>query len=742
MKITATGQPLLRVDGRAKVTGAARYSAEVQIAGLAYGVLVTSKSARGRILSIETDDAEREPGVLAVITPRNALRLPDPKVPENDRVVQVLQDDRIVYSNQPVALVVAETLEGATHAALLVKVHEEKEPATVRLDDELARAFPHDLQSSAGKQPADQIRGDPARGLREADARLEETYQTPYQTHNPLEPHATTAAWSAPDRLTVYDATQGVFGVRKKLAKMFGLAPANVRVLTKFVGGGFGCKGAPWSHVVLAALAAKQVGRPVKLVLTRPQMFGMVGGRPVTRQRIAAGASKQGKLTVLKHESVSTTSRFDDFLEPAAAISRHQYACENVETRHRLVRLDIATPTYMRAPGESTGSFALESAIDELAHALGLDPLALRLASYAETDPTENKPFSSKSLRCCYQEGARRFGWTSGAPGGSKTRAALSRPRTRDGMLVGIGMATSSYPANFGKAEALARMLPDGSAEVRSGAVDLGGGTYTVMGQVAADAIGLAMDKVRFDLGDTQMPEAPRSGGSQTAASCASAVLLAGRALRDRLVRMAVMDPRSPLLGARPDEVLVEDGRMSANGRADTFADVVRRAGGAPVEERSKTGPDEARKKWSMHSFGAQFVEVLVDPDLGHVRVKRLVGVFSGGRILNARTARSQLIGGMVWGIGMALHEHTVYDEKLGRIMTRDLADYHLPTHADVPSIEAYLVEEEDLHVDPAGVKGIGEIGITGTAAAIANAVFNATGKRVRSLPITPDKLL
>ncbi len=732
MKPTITGQPLARIDGHAKVTGAARYSAEVQISGVAYGVLVTSACARGRILAIETNDAEREPGVLAVITPKNALRLPDTKVPENDRVVQVLQDDRIVYSNQPVALVVAETLEGAMHAALLVKVHEEKEPATVRLDDEIKNAFEPEPQSASGKKSADQVRGDPARGLREAAMRIDETYQTPYETHNPLEPHATTAVWNGPDRLTVYDATQGVFGVRKKLAKMFALPTGNVRVLTKFVGGGFGCKGTPWSHVILAALAAKQVGRPVKLVLTRPQMFGMVGGRPLTRQRLSVGANKQGKLTALRHESVSTTSRFDDFLEPAASVSRHSYACENMATSHRLVRLDIATPTYMRAPGEATGGFALESAIDELAHALKMDPLALRLASYAETDPTEDKPFSSKSLRKCYAEGARRFGWAWNK----------RSPARADGMLVGVGMATSSYPAYFSKAEALARMLPDGTALVTSGAVDLGGGTYTVMSQVAADAIGLPMDRVRFDLGDSEMPEAPRSGGSQTAASCASAVLLAGRALRDKLVRMAVADAGSPLLGARPDEVLIENGRMTANGRTDSFADVVKRAGGAPVEERARAGPDEARKKWSLHSFGAQFVEVLVDPDLGHVRVKRLVGVFAGGRILNARLARSQLMGGMVWGIGMALHEETVYDEKIGRIMTRDLADYHVPAHADVQVIEPYFIEEEDVHVDPAGVKGIGEIGITGTAAAIANAVFNATGKRVRSLPITPDKLL
>jgi xanthine dehydrogenase YagR molybdenum-binding subunit len=345
-----------------------------------------------------------------------------------------------------------------------------------------------------------------------------------------------------------------------------------VRVITKFVGGGFGCKGSAWSHVPLAALAARQLGRPVKLVLTRPQMFGMVGGRPHTRQHLQAGAAKDGRMTALVHRSTSTTSRFDDFLEPAALVSRHQYACGAIETSHRLVRLDIGTPTYMRAPGESSGSFALESAVDELAHALGMDPLELRLKNYAEVDPTEDKPFSSKSLRQCYQMAASRFGWDK--------RVAAPRSVTRSGMLVGMGMATSSYPANFNKAEALARLFPDGTALVQSGAVDIGTGTYTVMAQVAADAIGLSPSKVKFDLGDTEMPEAPRSGGSQTAASVSSAVLVTGQMLRRKLVEMAVADPGSPLRGASPDEVRIEDGRLSAGGKSDTYAQIVQRAGG------------------------------------------------------------------------------------------------------------------------------------------------------------------
>src|SRR6266436_10334631 len=440
------------------------------------------------------------------------------------------------------------------------------------------------------------------------------------------------------------------------------------------------------------------LGRPVKIALTRPQMFGIVGGRPQTQQKISLAADKDGRLIALRHESISTTSRFDDFIEPAALVSRHQYQCENVETKHRLVRLDIGTPTFMRAPGESSGSFALESAIDELAHELGIDPVDFRLNNYAEVDPADGKPFSSKSLRRCYELGAERFGWQ------KRTR----RPElvARAGKLVGTGMATASYPANFTHASALARMNPDGTVLVQSGAVDIGGGTYTVMAQVAAETLGVPYESVKFDLGDTEMPEAPRSGGSITAASVASAVEAACRALREKLSGL-----RGP-----PD---------------------------APIEAQGEAAPSEERKKYALHSFGAQFAEVEVDPDLGMVRVTRLVGAFAAGRILNATLARSQFMGGMVWGIGMALHEHSVYDEKLGRIMTRDLADYHVPSHKDVVIVDPIFIPvEKDEIVDPAGVKGIGEIGITGAAAAIANAVFNATGKRVRALPITPDKLL
>ena len=733
--MSTVGKPLVRADGRAKVTGEARYSYEVRVPGAVYAVLVTSGVARGRIVEIDTRAAEREPGVLAIITPRNALRLPGkPQGEPPDRVVQVLQDDRILFSNQPVAVAVADTLERATHAALLVRVRAQAEPHLVRVEDALGEAFPHDIIAGGRKQDPDSAHGDAAGGLLQAEARVEQAYEVPSETHNPMEPHATVAAWTGPDRVTIYDSSQWVFAVRNKIANAFAIPKENVRVLTKFVGGGFGCKGSPWSHVLLAAMAAKQVGRPVKLVLTRQQMFGMVGGRPQTLQSVAVGARKDGQLTAVRHASTSATSRFDVFVEAAALQARHIYASPNIETRHRIVRLDIGTPTFMRAPGESSGSFALESAMDELAHALALDPLALRLKNYAETDPSEGKPFSSKSLRQCYAEGARRFGWDK--------RPAKPRSLTRDGLLLGMGMATASYPANFSPASAVARMFPDGSAQVESGTIDLGTGTYTVMAQVAADALGLPYEKVRFDLGDSDMPEAPISAGSMTAASVGSAVLLTCGALREKLVQLAVADPGSPLHGARPEEVRVEEGRLAAQGRNDTYADVVRRAGGKPIEARSKAAPGEERKKYTNLAFGAQFAEVLVDPDLGRVQVSRMVGVFAPGRILNARTARSQLMGGMVWGIGMALLEHSVYDEKLGRIMSRDLADYHVPTNADVGVVEPYFIEEKDEHVNPAGVKGAGELGLCGAAAAIANAVFNATGKRIRTLPITPDKLL
>jgi len=572
--------------------------------------------------------------------------------------------------------------------------------------------------------------------LATAAVKVEQTYTTPVENHNPMEPHATTAVWQG-DHLLLYDATQGVFGAKKKVAAVLGISPENVRIMSYFVGGGFGCKGSVWAHVVLAAMAARQVNRPVKLVLGRMQMFGPVGFRPETMQQVSLGATREGKLTALRHAGTSITSTFDEFIEPVAKTARMIYACPHIETSHRLVRLNVGTPTYMRAPGEASGSFALESAMDELAYALKIDPIELRLRNYAEVDPDKKLPWSSKSLRECYQQGAARFGWQKRNP----------TPRSmRDGdTLIGWGMATATYPTNRSPASAIAQIKADGTAVVRSGSQDIGTGTYTVMTQIAADALGMPIEKIQFELGDTNLPETPVSGGSQTAASVGSAVHLAGTAARSKLLQLALTDRASPLYGAAAEDVIAQNSGFTLKNKAakaETYGAILARHGLKTIEARADAKPGEEKEKYSMHSFGAQFAEVRVNPASGEVRVSRWVGAFGVGRLLNAKTANSQLIGGIVYGIGMALMEHTVMDPNRGRVVNADLAEYHVPVNADVPPIDVIFVDEHDPHVNPIGVKGIGEIGITGTAAAIANAVYHATGQRIRDLPITLDKLL
>jgi xanthine dehydrogenase YagR molybdenum-binding subunit len=466
-------------------------------------------------------------------------------------------------------------------------------------------------------------------------------------------------------------------------------------------------------------------------------MCSLVGHRPVTRQRLVLGADRQGKLLSVSHDVISATCRFDEFVEPSAAQTRMLYACPNIRTSHRLVRLDISTPTFTRGPGESSGTFALESAMDELSYAARVDPLELRLRNYAEVDPESGRPFSSKALRACYREGAARFGWEKRNP----------RPRSmRDGNdLIGWGMATATYPAGQSAASALVRLLADGSAVVQTGSQDIGTGTYTIMAQIAADAAGVPVEQVRVQLGDTQLPEAPLSAGSRTASSVGSAVRGAGERARAKLIALAVGDARSPLFGVPAERLNAGDGRLwvaEEPARQESYQQILQRAGQAEVGAHYDAKEKPERKNYALHSFGAQFVEVRVDEDLGQARVTRFVGAFAGGKILNAKTARSQLLGAMVWGIGMALLEETVRDPRTGRVVTRDLADYHVPVHADVPELDVITVDEDDPHVNEVGAKGLGELGITGAAAAIANAVFHATGKRIRDLPITPDKLL
>ncbi len=737
MTASSVGKPLDRVDGRLKVTGTATFSAEVAVANVAHAVIVGATISKGKITALDVGEAQRVPGVVAVLTHLNAAKVPGADKPTEmtDKVVQVLQNDAVLYDGQPIALVVADTLEHASHAASLVKATYAAEAAICEMDKEIGAGFAP--KAAPGRPPPDSNRGDIDAALATAFARVDATYTTPCENHNPLEMHATIAVFQGEDHLTLYDATQGIFGLRKRISKAFDLKPENVRVISHFVGGGFGSKGSAWSHVFLAAMASRATGRAVKLSITRQQMFAFVGYRPQTIQQVTAAASKDGTLVALRHEVTSATSRFDTFAEPSANVTRMLYACPNVKTSHRLVRLDVATPTFTRAPGEASGSFALESALDELSYSLKMDPLALRLKNYAETDPDEKKPFSSKTLRDCYTQGAAKFGWSKRKP----------EPRSmRDGnWLVGFGMATATYPSRQSAASALARVKKDGSAQVLAGSQDIGTGTYTIMTQIAADALGMSVERVHFDLGDTTFPETPVSGGSQTASSVGSAVKRAGMAVRTKLIDLAVKGKGGPLNGMSAEQVDAEAGVLVSKQdrtKSDSYEAVLARNGLDQIEEKIDEKEKAERKDHSTHAFGAHFIEVKVDPDFGEVRVSRVVSAFAAGKILNRKTARSQFIGGIVWGLGLALHEHTERDPRTSRVVTKDLADYHVPVHADVPDMDIVMVDEVDPYVNEIGAKGVGEIGIVGVGAAIANAVYHATGKRVRSLPITLDKLL
>jgi len=732
---TIVGRPIDRVDGVAKVTGSARYAAEFSPEGHAYAVLVQSTVARGRITRIYTEDALRAPGVLAILTHSNAPRLPQQGRaaidPPAGRTLSLLQDDIVHYNGQPIAVVVADTFERAVDAAERVRVSYQTQRPDLRFEE--ARHASHPPKKE-GKVPSAKSWGDVEAGLRQAAVRVDAVYTTPMEHHNPMEPHATVAQWSD-DRLTLYDATQYVSGVRDTVAKTLGISPDDVRVINPYVGGGFGCKGSAWSHVVLAAIAAKQARRPVKLVLGRPQMFGPVGGRPQTEQHVVLAARRDGVLTAIRHHVIAHTSEMEDFVEPSASPTRSLYACLNGDTRHRLATLNVGVATFQRAPGESTGTFAVESAMDELAESLRMDPVELRLVNYADKEPYSGKPWSSKKLRECYRDAADRFGWS--------RRTAV---RTlRDGnWRVGFGMATATYPAHRMPAQALARMLEDGTVIVQSGTQDLGTGTYTIMSQVAAETLGIPVERIRFELGDTAMPRAPVSGGSMTAASVGPAVQAACLALREKVIANAIADPHSPLAGAVAGDVVTSDGLLlvgADSDRREAMAALVQRRGAA-IEARGEAKPGEEEERYATRSFGAVFAEVRVDEDLGIIRVPRIVATYSVGRLLNRKTALSQLQGGIVWGVAMALHEQSLLDPRYGRFANANLAEYHVPVNADIGEIAVEVVDEDDTIFNPLGARGIGEIGITGVPAAIANAVYHATGRRVRNLPITLDKLL
>jgi xanthine dehydrogenase YagR molybdenum-binding subunit len=735
MKIV--GAPINRTDGWAKVSGAARYTAEHQVEGLTHAVLVTSTIPSGRVVRIDDSAAREVPGLLLVMTPQNAMRLPketrDGKLqPPIGRRLTLLQEDDVYYNNQPIAVLVADTIEHAREAAARLRIEYERKDAV--LDFEQAKESLH-APEKVLTEDADTKRGDLADGLLAASVRLDETYTTPIEHHNPLETHATIAEWNG-DKLTIHESTQYMKGVQRIVAAIFGIPPENVTAICPYTGGGFGSKGSVWSHAPLTAMAAKMLGRPVKLSLDRNNMFGPVGQRPNTEQRFRLGAMEDGRLLASSHDTIAYTSMIEDWIEPCGIITRMMYESPNQQTTHRLASMNLGTPTFMRAPGEATGSFALECAMDELAYKLNMDPLELRLKNYTEKDPGKDLPWSSKSLRQCYEIGAERFGW--------KDRKPQPRSMKQGNKLVGWGMATATYPTNRSPGECSATLHPDGTALFRSATQDLGTGTYTVMTQIAADAIGLKVEQVRFELGNSQMPESPVSGGSTTVASVGPAVQAAGHALRLKLVGIAASAEASPLFGATADQVGVENGELyllAEPARREAMAAIVKRHG-APVEVTAKAEPGDEKKKYSMHSFGAVFVEVTVDEDLGEIRVPRVVGVYGVGKLMNEKTGYSQLMGGIVWGIGLALFEETLIDGRNGRAVNGNLAEYHVPTNADIQGIDVQIVAEDDPHVNPLGAKGIGEIGITGVGAAIANAVYHATGKRVRDLPVTLDKVL
>ena len=737
---TYIGQPIDRVDGRVKVTGGARFSAEHVLKNLAYAVPVFSTIAKGRVRHMDTLAAERTPGTIAVIRPQDMPRLKAPtllNLVKLDKLaasnLPILQDDRVYWNGQVIAIVVAETLEQAQDAAARIHVEYDVDDSVVSFDANKSTAtVPEDI---LGEPPEVRI-GDAEKNLASAPVRIDATYRSPYYNHSAIEPHASIAYWEGDKKLTVFDSTQYVQGYRNSLAQVFDLDPKKIRVVAAFVGGGFGGKAGFWWNTALCAAAAKLVKRPVKFALSREGVFRIVGGRTVAEQHVALGATTDGRLTSLIHTGLTVTPSHARYAEQCTFPARHLYATEALYVGQRVVNLDMVANTWMRAPGESIGTFAMESALDELAVELHMDPIDLRRKVEPKRDPTKDVDFSGRNLIEAYERGAAAFGWNARNPQpGSR----------RDGpWLVGQGVATAYFPTLRLSSKARVRLQGNGTAIVLAAAHDMGMGIATSQLQHAADRLGLPLDSVEFDYGDSDLPMSPMAGGSWQTLSVGAAVNATVEKLHRELLKLEQRDAGSPLKGAKYDDIVARDGglfRASEPSRGATYVDILRRAGKPYLEyEETSSMPVESRE-YSIAAYGAQFGEVRVNEITGEVRVARWVGSFDCGTILNPKTARSQLRGGIVMGIGMALTEEVLYDERTGRIMNPSLAEYHVPVNLDVPHIEILFNNIPDPHT-PMGARGLGEIGITGVAAAIANAVYNATGKRIRNLPITLDKLL
>jgi xanthine dehydrogenase YagR molybdenum-binding subunit len=731
------GQPLTRLDGLLKVTGRATYAADNHPDGMLYAVAAVSSIARGRVTSLDVGAAKAHPGVVEALTPRNRPPLahdPDEKLPPFGFRVEVLQDDTVRYANQPIALVIAETLEAATEGAALLNPQYATEAPRVSMES--AQRF---VPSAVGIGSPARVRyGDVDEGFASAARITEAKYATPAQYHNAMEPHAVVAQWSG-DRLTLDMPNQAMALSCAAYGAYFGVPAENVLIRSPFLGGGFGSKAILNGPQILAILAARTLGRPIKLVLTRAQMYGPVGHRGETRQKLRLGADPQGRLTAIHHHAISSTSSFDEFFEPSANASLTLYASPAILVEHEGVRLDFGTPGPMRAPGEASGSAALEAAIDEAAEAAGMDPLAFRLLNYAEIEPGTGKPFSSKALRECYAEGARRFGW-------SRRPLAPRRMRDEDGFLVGWGMGTAVFPCPHFPAEARATLRADGTALVETSGADMGQGAWTALAQIAAEALGLDVAQVELRSGVSNLPDGGVAGGSAHTASAGLALHNAGEAALARLAELAAADRASPLFGAGNIGVAARNGRLHRlddESRSESYADILARAGGAEVVGAAKAAREPSiGASRALFSHGAVFAEIKIDPDLGQVRVTRLLGAFAAGRIINPRLTESQYLGGMIWGLSFALQEQAIADRRTGRIMNADLAEYHVPVNADAPSVEAILIPEDDPAINALGVKGVGEIGVTGTVGAIANAVWHATGVRIRRFPIRIEDII
>jgi xanthine dehydrogenase YagR molybdenum-binding subunit len=736
--MNAVGQPISRIDGRLKVTGSARYTADIPLETVVHAAIVYSTIANGRIVSIETAVSENAPGVLAVLTHKNMPRMNQQSwnhLRPQGQTYLPLQDDRIHYAGQPVALVVAATLDQATYAGTLIKVAYETHPPVVF---DLRTAMEDAVEPPQRMWPLSSSVGDADRAIAGAAVKIEHTYTMSDRHHNPMEPHATLAVWDGDGSLTLHDSTQMVVGTKKLVSLVLGIPEEKINVVCEFLGGGFGGKSWSWPHTLLAALAAKVVNRPVRLQLSRAQMYSMVGHQAGTVQTIALGASSDGNLSGIRHDSINPTSVFDDYVEYAAMASRHLWrASGGIATSHRVVHVNRNSPVVLRAPMEAQGHFALECAMDELAYATGVDPVELRLRNDTDTDPYSGRPFSTRALRECLTKGAARFGWD--------RRTPEPRSMRDERYLIGQGVAAAIYTHWRWPGKARVTINGGGSALVEAAAHDIGTGTYTVMAQVAADVLGLAPDKVTVRLGDTRLPESHPAIGSATVSNATAAVMLAARAAREKAIALTLTDRDARFAGAAPDDVIVADGRLALakTNLNVTYAELLARNGLSSLVGEGDYAPvEEVNGPRAIFSFSAVFAEVRVDAELGLVRLNRFVGAYDAGRIINPKTARSQAIGGIIWGVGQALLEQSETDPASGQFINRNYSGYLVPTNADIPELDVLFVGGFDEEASPLGTKGLGELTAVSVAPAIANAVYHATGKRIRDLPVTVEKLL